>query len=69
MEPIIFVAIVAIVAALIVWPFARPMFRKWRIDREARAMMRARFPGMRELPLSREDKRGWVIDKKGARPR
>ncbi|MCQ0034604.1 hypothetical protein [Burkholderia glumae] len=66
MEPIIFVAIVA---ALIAWPFARPMFRKWRIYREARAMMRARFPGMRELPLSREDKRGWVIDKRGAGPR
>ncbi|WP_186223832.1 hypothetical protein [Burkholderia gladioli] len=69
MELIIFVAIMGAIAALTAWPFARRMYRKWRIDREARAMMRAQFPGMRELQLSREDKRGWVIEKKGARPR
>ncbi|TWC57508.1 MULTISPECIES: hypothetical protein [unclassified Burkholderia] len=69
MELTIFVAIMGAIAALTAWPFARPMLRKWRIDREARAMMRAQFPGMRELQRSREDKRGWVIDKQGARPR
>nr|WP_223965253.1 hypothetical protein [Burkholderia diffusa] len=32
-------------------------------------LLRARFPMRRELALSRADKRGWVIDKDGARSR
>ncbi|WP_186251042.1 hypothetical protein [Burkholderia gladioli] len=69
MELTMYGAVVAAIAALTAWPFAHRIYRKWRIASEARATMRALFPGMRELQLSREDKPGWVIEKRSARPR
>ncbi|WP_322075492.1 hypothetical protein [Burkholderia cenocepacia] len=61
--------VIVALAALILFPFARESLLDRKARREATARMRARFPVLRELPLSPDDKRGWIIDQDGARPR
>ncbi|HDR9474393.1 hypothetical protein [Burkholderia multivorans] len=68
MNPIAIFVIVALVA-LILFPFAWESLLDRKARREATARMHARYPMLRELPLSPDDKRGWVIDQDGVPPR
>jgi hypothetical protein len=62
--------LVALLAGLILLPVAQRQLRELRVRREARAMIRARFPMARSLPLSRADKRGFATGRDGViRPR
>jgi hypothetical protein len=62
--------IIAVATLTALLPYAWRALDEYRMRRKALAMIRARLPGLRSIPLSRADKRGFETGPDGwIRPR
>ncbi|MCU6501944.1 hypothetical protein LPN04_29550 [Rugamonas sp. A1-17] len=67
MHPITTIIIGAAVTFAGLWIVGRAQrsLKELKMKRKSERRMQAMFPGMRSLPLTKADRRGWVTDRDG----